>query len=80
MKDVFTGLAALMAAIAALTSFLFSTDVTRYQESIARKRNLTADQALEPAQQRLGHRRFLLVTLPAVLAVVFCVCALFVNA
>lgn len=81
MKDVWTGLAALMAAIAALFSALAPAEVGTLQARIMTEHPGTSlGDALASAQKLLTRRRRVRIMAPSVLAVIFCVCALTTGA
>jgi hypothetical protein len=75
MKDVLTGLVAVMAAFATLAALLIRTDVSKLQSKLQSK--LANDEGLEvadafvKAQRRVTLQRNILLVLPCAAALVF---------
>ena len=80
MKDLLTGLAALMAAAATAMSFILSTDVTTYQDKLAKKRGVDAAEVLLDARRHQRWFRILFLAGPSFAAVILCIWALFLQA
>ena len=79
MKDLLTGLAAAMAAIATFKGFIQGPDVTTYQQKLANK-GVAVDRALVIARNHQRRSRMLFQADPALAAVILCIWALFVQA
>ena len=64
MTDLLTGLAAVMAAVATLASFMLSPDVSTYQDKLANKRGVDAAEVLLDARSRQRWLRILFLAGP----------------
>jgi hypothetical protein len=71
MKDVLTGLVAVMAAFATLAALLIRTNVSKLQGKLANDEGLEVADAFVKAQRRVTLQRNILLVLPCAAALVF---------